>query len=109
MSLFKYQGFTMPMFSYRNAAEVSQSVSKMLATNSNAGIIDFHLAVTGRTGSVVDYRVGDNTLAQLDTAIKTAKSQGLDVWFKPIVIMGTGADQNSWQILLNGLEHIQPN
>jgi hypothetical protein len=98
MSLFQYQGFTMPMWSYRNASEVSLSVSKMLATNSNAGIIDFHLATTGQTGNVVDYR-GDNTLAQLDTAIKAAKSQGLDVWFKPIVIMGTGADQNSWQTL----------
>ena len=98
MSLFQYQGFTLPMWSYRNSTEQSVSISRMLSTNSNAVIIDFHLATTGQTGSTVDYR-GDNTITQLDTAIKTAKSQGLDIWFKPIVIMGNGPDQNSWQTL----------
>jgi len=103
MSSFKYQGFTMPMWSYRNSTDHSLSISKLLATNANAVIIDFHLETASKTGSIVDYR-GDKSLSQLNDAIKTAKSHGLDVWFKPIVIMGKGTDQNSWQ----GLAPVDP-
>lgn len=96
--MFLYQGFTTPMWSWSNSQAEISSLQKLKATGANSIIMDFHLSTQSVTGSVVDYR-NDKTISQLNEALATAVSQGVDVWFKPIVIAGTGPDQNDWQKL----------
>jgi hypothetical protein len=96
--MYKYQGFTTPLWSYQDSQEAEASLNELKATGANTIIIDAHLSTTGMTGNVVDYEY-PNLKADLEATVKIARSLGLDVWFKPIVIVGSGPDRHEWQRL----------
>jgi hypothetical protein len=75
--MYKFQGFTLPMWSWSSSSAEIASLQQLKNTGANSAIIDFHLSTESMTGSVVDYRKNDKTLSQLNEAISTARSLGL--------------------------------
>ncbi len=96
--MYKYQGFTAPLWSWRGASDAEASLKELIATGANAVIIDAHLLTSSMTATDIQYEYPE-VKTDLDAAIKLARKLGLDVWFKPIVIVGSGPDRHQWQLL----------
>ena len=96
--MYKYQGFTAPLWSWRGASDAEASLKELIATGANAVIIDAHLLTSSITATDMQYEYAEEK-ADLDAAIKLARNLGLDVWFKPIVLIGFGEDRHQWQQL----------
>jgi hypothetical protein len=94
---YQSNGFVVPMWSYTNHADTLQSLTTLKRnTKANTIIVDFHLTTSGINGNDISIQ-NPNLVAGLKDVLQTAKSLGLDVWFKPVVIVG--ANGNNWQDL----------
>lgn len=98
-------GYVVPMWSYSNPESAAKAFSAMKATGINSVEIDFHL--TSGTGNYNSNTVtidAGNTLANLVTVINLAKAAGLQVWFKPMIEVGT----NPGAAIANDWPHLAP-
>lgn len=95
---FESQGFVTPLWSYANAAAADTSLDELASVTANAVVLDIHLYVDGKTANEV--RLESPGLAQtLSIAMAQAAASGIEIWVKPLVIMGSGPDFLSWQQL----------
>jgi Domain of unknown function (DUF4214) len=85
-------GFTTPYFSYTDPASAAQSFADLKSTGANSVVIDFPLYQDSLTSNSVTYQTG-STLENLSTLIALAKQEGLDVWIKPLLIIGSAPGQ----------------
>jgi len=96
---FSKRGFTVPGFSIRTLSALDTSLRAAVDSGANTVIIDYHLVQPGglRGNAVIE----DFPLDKLIQAVIAAKSLGLTVWVKPIVIVGgySDPDLTNWQRL----------
>jgi len=99
MSTVQDNGFVVSMWSYTNHADALQSLTTLKnQTNASSIEIDFALITDGYTSNNIAIQY-PNTLSQVEDVIGIAKGLGLDVWFKPIVEVGTGPNHVDWEHL----------
>lgn len=100
---FRRQGFTVPMYTFvgggKSESQLRASLTQMTSTGANSVILDYHLLLRdGYSGDDV-VQHPDHPLSYLATEIQVAKSLGLHVSVKPVMMVGTAVN---WQIAKPG-------
>lgn len=121
MVLKKSNGFTVSMWSYINHNDAVQSLNVLKSnTGANSVIIDFALQTPALSSNEIVIAKGSSIESFVDV-INVASGLGLDVWIKPIVMVGdeglnwqqlAPSDPQKWfgnySTILNGLVDALP-
>lgn len=83
------KGYVMPMWSFSSAGAAQQAIAQAKATGANSVNIDFALTTGPEMyGSNTVSKAG-TSISALATVLDIAKQQGMDVWIKPVLQVGT--------------------
>ena len=91
--IFNVRGATTPLWSFSTREKSSQYFQDLKAIGANSVIIDFHLLTDSLSSSNVQWQ-HSLVRSNLQVAIAEAGKSGLDVWLKPIVLIGEGSGLN---------------
>ena len=91
--IFNVRGATTPLWSFSTREKSSQYFQNLKAIGANSVIIDFHLLTDSLSSSNVQWQ-HSLVRSNLQVAIAEAGKSGLDVWLKPIVLIGEGSGLN---------------
>ncbi len=98
--IFDQTGFTAPGFSFTNIDAAKTEFNKIKALGGTSVIVDYHLQNGSLVGNDVTVDKYSMSLDQLSDVLQAAKSSGLIVWLKPILLVGdtavSGNDALRW-------------
>lgn len=83
------KGYVMPMWSFKNADTAQAAIAQAKATGANSVNIDFALTTGPEMYSSSTVSKGGTSISALTTVLDIAKQQGMDVWLKPVLQVGT--------------------
>ncbi len=93
-----FRGFVIPNFTLRTTEKLNTSLQEAISIGTNAVIFDYYFyLIDGNSGSNITLNPYQ-PLSVIASAVQKAKSLGLQVWVKPILMVGTPSNSSIiWQ------------